>query len=234
MDDVAVGIAEHLHFNVARAFDPFFEQHHVVAEARRCLALAAVERVLEIARAVDLPHPLAAAARDRLDQHRIADRVGFRLEPRRRLILAEIARRHRNAGLGHQCLRRVLQPHRTDRIRLGPDPHQPGIDHRLGEVGILAQKAVARMDRLGASRLGRRDDLLADQIAFARRARPDVHRFVRHPHVQRLGVGVRIDRDGAHPEPLRGAHNPTRDLPAVGDEQGLDHCALAAFPKPPI
>ena len=51
MDDIAVAVAEHLHLDMARAFDPFFEQHDVVAEARRRLALAAFERVLEILRA---------------------------------------------------------------------------------------------------------------------------------------------------------------------------------------
>ena len=50
MDDIAVAIAEHLHLDMARAFDPFFEQHDVVAEARRRLALAAFERILEILR----------------------------------------------------------------------------------------------------------------------------------------------------------------------------------------
>ena len=80
VDDIAVAVAEHLHLDVARAFDPFFEQHDVVAEARRRLALAAFERVVEVLGGVDLAHALAAAARDRLDQHRIADRAGFLLE----------------------------------------------------------------------------------------------------------------------------------------------------------
>ena len=45
VDDIAVAVAEHLHFDMARAVDPFLEQDAVVAERRRRLALAAVERV---------------------------------------------------------------------------------------------------------------------------------------------------------------------------------------------
>ena len=111
--------------------------------------------------ALDAAHALAAAAGDRLDQHRIADCVGFLLEALGVLVLAEIAGRHRHAGLGHQLLRRVLQAHGADAVRLRPDPDQPGVDHRLREIGILREEAVAGMDRLGARRLRRLDDPVA-------------------------------------------------------------------------
>ena len=41
--------------------------------------------------------------------------------------------------------------------------------------------------------------------------------------MQRLGVGIRIDRDRADPQPPRGADHPARDLAAIGDEEGGDH-----------
>ena len=59
------------------------------------------------------------------------------------------------------------------------------------------------------------------QIAFARRRRADVHRLVGLAHVQRLGVGIGIDRDRADAERARGADDPAGDLAAVGDEEGL-------------
>ena len=49
MDDVAVAVAEHLHLDVARREDVFLDQHAVVAERARRLALAAFERVVEVA-----------------------------------------------------------------------------------------------------------------------------------------------------------------------------------------
>src|SRR3546814_10980363 len=58
------------------------------------------------------------------------------------------------------------------------DPYQPGIDHGLRGLRILRQETVSGMDRLGAARLRRSDDLLTNQIGFARRRRPDVHDLV--------------------------------------------------------
>ncbi len=79
-----------------------------------------------------------------------------------------------------------------------PDPDQPRVDHGLRELGIFGQETIARMDRLrfGGERGG--DDLLTHQIALARRRRPDMHRLIRLPHMQRLGIGIRIDRNGAN------------------------------------
>ena len=84
MNDIAVPVAEHLHLDVARRGDVFLDQHARIAERRLRLALRALERRLEIGVLVDAAHALAAAAGDRLDQHRIADLVGLLLEKRRR------------------------------------------------------------------------------------------------------------------------------------------------------
>jgi hypothetical protein len=221
MDDIALAVAEHLHFDVARRSDAFLDQHAVVAEAARRLALRAFERVVKVLRRVDLTHALAAPACDGLDQHRIADRARFLLERLGVLVVAEIAGSHRHARLGHQLLRRILQAHRADAVRFGPDPDQARVDHRLGEVRILGQEAVAGVDRLGLGRLRRRDDLVADQIALARRTWADVHRLVGHAHVKRISVSVGIDRDRPDPHAPRGSDHAARDLAAVGDQQRL-------------
>jgi hypothetical protein len=123
------------------------------------------------------------------------------------------------AGFGHQFLRRVLEAHGADAVRLRPDPYQPGVDHRLSEVGVLAEETVAGVNRLRAGLLCGLDDPVSAQVRLARRTRPDVHHLVRHAHVQRLGVSIRINRDGANAEPPRGADHAARDLAAIGDEQ---------------
>ena len=117
---------------------------------RRPRACAAASAAAKSAGRVDPAHALAAAAGHRLDQHRPADRRGLARQRARRLVVAEIAGRHRHAGLGHQPLGGVLQAHGADRGRRRADPDQAGGDHRLGEVGVLGEEAVARMDRLGA------------------------------------------------------------------------------------
>src|SRR4029079_7812425 len=61
------------------------------------------------------------------------------------------------------------------------------------------------------------------EIALPRRARPDVNRLIRHAHMERLGVGVGINRDRPNTHPPRGADHAARNLPAIGDKEGGDH-----------
>jgi len=63
----------------------------VVAERGGRLALAALQHLGELGGVVDPPHPLAAAARHRLDQHRIPDLVGLLGKEFRFLPVAVIA-----------------------------------------------------------------------------------------------------------------------------------------------
>src|SRR5262249_55938292 len=98
MNDVAAAIAEHLDFDMARRIDVFLDQHAVVAEGSLRLAHGAGERSLELGVFIDPAHPLAAAARDRLDEDRVADLVGFLLEELRLLTGAVITGNDRHAG----------------------------------------------------------------------------------------------------------------------------------------
>jgi hypothetical protein len=132
VDDIAVAVAEHLHLDVARTGDVLLQQHPVVAEAGGGLAAARAQGGLEVAGLVDLAHALAAAAGHGLDQHRIADLAGLGRQALDRLVLAQIARRGRHAGLDHDLLGGVLQAHGADRRGRRADPDQTGVDHRSG------------------------------------------------------------------------------------------------------
>ena len=185
--------------------------------------MARGERRLEIGVTVDAAHALAAAAGHRLDQHRIADLVGFFLEEFRLLPVAVIAGHHRHAGLLHQRLGAALEAHGADRRGRRADENDAGVDAGLREIGVLREKAVAGMDAVGARRLGGGDQRVDAQIAFGGRRRADAVRLVGKPHVQRAGVGVGIDRDGAQAEPLGGAGDAAGDLAAIGDQDGFEH-----------
>src|SRR5262249_10478941 len=99
MNDVPAAIAEHLDFDIARRVDVFFDQYAVIAEGTLRFAHGAGERRLELGVFVDPAHALAAAARDRLDEDRVADLVGFLLEELRLLAGAVITGHDRHAGL---------------------------------------------------------------------------------------------------------------------------------------
>jgi hypothetical protein len=115
-----------------------------------------------------------------------------------------------------------------------PNPDQTRVNHRLRELGVLRQEPIARMDRLRARGERSGDDLLAHKVALTRRRRPDMHRLIGLPHMQRLGVGIRIDRDRADTHLARRADNPAGNLAAIGDEEGFDHQYLRWFRHPEL
>jgi hypothetical protein len=94
-------------------------------------------------------------------------------------------------------------------------------------VGVLGEKAVPRVHRVGAGDLGGADDRRDVEIALGRGGRPDADGFVREAHVERLRVDVRVDRDRANPHLPRRAQHAHRDLTPVRDEDLLEHRAAA-------
>ena len=116
-----------------------------------------------------------------------------------------------------------LVAHRGDRRRAGPDEATPAFGKRRREGRLLRQKAVAGMHRLGAGFAAGLDDPLDAQIALGRRRRADRHRLVGLAHMQRLGIGIGIDRDGRDPHPPRRSDDPAGDLAAIGDQDFVEH-----------
>ena len=134
--------------------DRLLEVDRVVAERRLGLALRARERRLQLVLAVDEAHAAPAAARRRLQHHRVADARRRRLRRGRRgepaAALAVVAGDDRHARGLHQRARRRLAAHRADRRGRRPDERRARGRARLGEVGVLGQEAVAGVDGVGA------------------------------------------------------------------------------------
>ncbi len=84
----ALRVAEHLHLDVARRDERLLEVEVAVAERGLRLGGRGLEGVVELGRVGDEPHPLAAAAGRRLQQHRVAELGGRgpRLGERRRAV----------------------------------------------------------------------------------------------------------------------------------------------------
>nr|GEU28319.1 conserved hypothetical protein [Tanacetum cinerariifolium] len=150
VDVVAVGVGKHLDLDVARALQVFFGQYLVVAKGADRLALARRQRILELRRAVDHAHALAAAAGRRLEQHRVADAVGLRLQEVGVLALAVVAGHQGHVGLLHQRLGGGLGAHRAHGRCGRTDEHQSGLRAGVGKVGVLGQETVTGVDRLRA------------------------------------------------------------------------------------
>jgi len=113
--------------------------------------------------------PAAAAAEDRLDGDWQAvlpgegdDLVG---------VLDRILGAGGEGGIGafRDVLGLGLVAQCVDGLGGGADPDQAGVEDRLGEVGVLGEKAIARVHAVGTAPLGDGEDLLHRQVRVGRR-----------------------------------------------------------------
>ena len=107
----------------------------------------------------------------------------------------------------------------------GPIQASPAASDRVGEVGALAQEAVAGMDRVRARRRRGGDDLVDAQVGVDGELAADRDDLVAGDGERRAAVGVGGDRDRRDAEPLRRAGDARDDLAAVGDQDRREHAA---------
>ena len=197
--------------------DEALDEQGVVAEAAAGLAAGARDGLGQLGRLVHLAHALAAAARARLEQHRVADLLDGQRE--RRVVEARPVRagHHGHARLRHRLLRADLVAHRLDRRRRRPDEHDPRLLAGGGERGVLGEEAVAGVHGLRAGGPGRVDHGRDREVAL------DPDGDVGEAHVRCLGVGVGEDGDRADPHAPQRLDHAAGDLAAVGDEHGVKH-----------
>jgi hypothetical protein len=223
IDDVAVLVAEHLDFDVARIDDELLDEDAVVAEGRLRLGLRALEPVRNFILRMGDAHALAAAAGGGLDHDRIADLAGNLDRVLRVFDHPEEARHRRNFSGGRRFLRFDLVAHRLDGADVRADERDLCFLERFGKGRTLGKKAVARMHRFRAHLLAGVDDLVDQKIGLGGGRRTDVDGLVRHLDMQRVLVGVGIDRDRRNAHALRGLDDTAGDLAAVGDQYLLEH-----------
>ena len=77
VDDVAVGVGEHLDLDVVGVRDELFEQQAAVAEGGLGFAAGALDGFGQFLRGEDFAHAAAAAAAARLQHHGVADTGRF-------------------------------------------------------------------------------------------------------------------------------------------------------------
>src|SRR5208282_353151 len=167
-----------------------------------------------------LANPPPAAAGNGLDHERIA--VGSREiqglpRPRGPRGKAGGGGDHRDASLLGGLSGEHLAPQAADHLRGWPDEHQTSVDAGYGEVGILRQKAIARVDCLGPGLSGRLDNLADIQVIFPG-AGADTHRLIGPHDMVGVLVGLLIDDHHLEAQLLSGAHDAQGDLPPIGDQ----------------
>ena len=171
-------VGQHLDLDVAGMLDVLFQVDVGVAEGGLGLGLGLLNGGLQGQVVQRHAHAAPAAAGRRLDQHREADLVGDPQRPRPRPSTSPSlpGTVGTSTSLG-QPPGGVLVAHQGHRLVRGADELDLATAADLGEVGVLGQKAVARVDRLHVADLGGADHAVDLQVAVrrpwaARRNRP--------------------------------------------------------------
>ena len=193
-DGVLVLVGEHLDLDVARVLEELLHVDSRVAECRAGFGARRLHRVDQCGFGVHHAHPTPATAARGLDDHRVADRPPGLDDLLR--VFRERAFRTGHTGharFDHRLLGRDLVAHEPDRGRRRADEGEPAALDAFGEVGVLGQKAIARVNRLGVGHFGGRDDRRHVEVALCRGRRADAHRLVGQLHVFRVAVRLGVD-----------------------------------------
>ena len=136
---------------------------------------------------------------------------------------AEEARHGRDIGLGRRLFGLDLVAHRGDGARVGSDEDDAGLRERAGKGFALGQEAVAGMHGLRPGLAACLNDLLHHEIAFGRSRRSDQDGVIGHLDVERVAVGLGIDRNGLDSHAAGGLDDPAGDLAAICDQNSFEH-----------
>ena len=142
-------VRDHLYFHVAGAAEKLFDVDRRVAEGAARLFPREREGLGDVTLSLDNAHAAPAAAAGSFQDDWITDLLCDL--PDRLRVLREGLIRPRHAGhasRSHRALRRDLVAHRPDAGRTRADEDQSRVGDPLGEVGVLGQKSITRMDRL--------------------------------------------------------------------------------------
>ena len=214
---VAVGIADDLHFHVAGAFQPPFQEYPVVAEGTGRFPAGARHRLGQAVLPFDDAHAAPAAAGGSLDQHGIADAASGGGKVAAVVDLDGLKRRH--ARFPHQSLGGQFVAHLPDHGGRRADPAQAGLEHGPGEGFVFGQEAVTRVNGLGAAQYAGMEQLVDVQVAFRGRATAEGDGAVGIVDEGRVDIALGIDRHGGYAELARRPDDAAGDLAPVGDEQ---------------
>ena len=117
----------------------------------------------------------------------------------------------------------VLEPMARIEADGGSDERDAGGLAGGGEIGILAEEAVAGVDGVGAVAAGGVQNAVDAQVAFGGGAGADVRRLIGHADVERGAVGVGVDGDAGDAHLAEGADDADGDLAAIGDQDLAEH-----------
>ena len=219
VDGVLVLVGQHLDLDVARIREELLHVERWIAECRLRLTPGERHRRQQGGFGVHDPHAAAAATAGRLDDDGVADSTRSLHD-----LLVIVGERTfgagnaRHAGLGHRDLGADLVAHQPDRLGARADEHEPRALDLVGEVRVLGEEPIARVNGLRVGHLRRRDDGRHIQVALRAGRRSDADGLVGEAHVLGLAVRLGVDDDSPNVELAARALDAQRNLATIGDQ----------------
>ena len=224
-----LAVAGHLDLDVAGFGHPLLGVD--LAETEIPFGFGATTRVggVHVVARADPAHAAPASARDRLDEHGTAlAQAGQKIADLIEGSPATGPRQDRNPARLGQASRPGLVAKLGEALGSRAHEDESGGLAASREILGLAEKAVARMDRVAARLDGAAHDLLGIEVGRCPSAR-QCPGLVRANNVQRAGFVLAVDRYAAQPQITRRAQNANRDLSPVGHQDfSQRHVALPA------
>ena len=216
----ALFVAQHLHLDVATAFDGTLDDDLVRAKGAGRFRLRLPEHFGQLSGLAHHAHAATATTRGGFQNHRKADARGRGLNLLHRGA-ALLAGHRGHAGGLHGLLGLGLVAHECNDPCSGANKREARIGNRLRELGIFGKKTVAGVNGLRTRAAAGVDDGRDVAVALVGRGGADVYGQMGRTHMRALRVGVGIDGDSAKAHAPRGTDHAQRDFSAVGNEQGV-------------
>ena len=219
MVNVALFIAEDLHFDMAGAQDHLLQIALAIAESGFGLAAPFAHFLLQFLFGHDRSHPAPAATPRSFEHQRIAD-LG-RLGADRVHVFAQHfgGGDDRHARLHRDAASRGFVPQGAHRLGPRSDEGDAVLLAGIDEFRVFRQQAIARVDGIGTRRLGHADHLVNAEIGRdGAEAFTDAIGLIRFETVQAQLVLLGVDRDRFLAHLIGGAHDADRDLTTVRDQ----------------
>ncbi len=217
-DDVAVLVGDDLRFDVAGLVEVPLDEAFPAPERGDRFAGGRVEQLGDLLAGAGDFHAASAATERGFDRDRQTVLVGEGEDLVGVLHRFGGARHGRGFRAGGDVAGGDLVTEVADRLRRRPDPDQPGIDHGLGEVGVLGEEPVAGVDGVGTGLGGGVEDLVDHQIRLRRGLTPEGERLVGQPNERGIGIGLGVHSDTGQPGIGGRPDHPHRDLATIGDK----------------
>ncbi len=218
VDHVAVRVREDLDLDVPRIVEVALDVDGRVREVGGAFALSRLERRRNVGGRCDELETLAPAPCRGLDRDRPADLVADRHHRVRRVHGLGRSGDDRHVRGLHRSTGSRLVAHELDRLGWRADPDETCIPDRPCERGVLGEKPVAGVNRLGLRPLRGLDQAIDCEVALGRGWRADEERIVGHTRVQAAAVGLGVDGDRRDAELAQAPEDPHGDLATIRDE----------------